>query len=149
MLGRLARWLRLLGYDTLYRRDWDDAELARVAVRDGRILLSRDRELIGRRIVRNALLVDEDDPEDQLRHVVSALGLSPDPAAMFSRCAHCNGAVDPVGAEEVAGRVPAYVRRHCDRFARCPECGRVYWNGTHQRLARSRLARILGASTDA
>jgi hypothetical protein len=146
MLGRLARWLRLLGYDTLYRRDWDDAELARVAVRDGRVLLTRDRELAGRRIVRNALLVDVDDPEEQLRFVVRSLELAPDLSRMFSRCAHCNAAVEPVGPDEVEGRVPAYVRRHCDRFARCPECGRVYWNGTHQRLARSRIARILGVS---
>jgi hypothetical protein len=148
MLGRLAKWLRLLGYDTRYDRHWDDAELARLAVRERRILLSRDHELVGRRIVREALLVDEDDPEEQLRVVVRSLGLSPDPAAMFSRCTHCNAAVEPVDAERVADRVPAYVRRHCERFVRCPACGRVFWEGTHQRLARSRLARILGMPMD-
>jgi hypothetical protein len=143
MLGRLARWLRLLGYDTLYDRRWDDAELARVAAREQRVLLTRDHALLRRRIVRRGLLVDEDDPDRQLRFVVAELGLTRDPKRLFTRCLHCNTPVEPVAADDVRGEVPPYVLRHCDRFARCPGCGRVYWNGTHQQLARQRLADIL------
>lgn len=143
MLGRLARWLRLLGYDTLYYRRWDDRDLARTAARERRTVLTRDRGLLARRIVRDGLLVDDDDPDAQLQLVVAALGLRPDPERLFTRCLRCNAPVRPVPAEEVRGEVPPFVLRHCDRFARCPACGRVYWNGTHQRHARARLHEIL------
>lgn len=143
MLGRLARWLRVLGFDTLYDRRWDDLHLARLSAREQRVLLTRDRGLLERRIVRDGLLVIDDDPAAQLRQVIRALDLRVDRSRMFTRCTRCNAPVVDVSPAEVEGEVPPFVLRHCARFARCPECQRVYWNGTHQQLARRELDAIL------
>ncbi len=134
-LGRLARWLRLLGYDA--------ALLQRppAVVPPGRVLLTRRRRLRGRRGV---VWVAADRLEDQLRQVMSELDLRPSSARRFSRCLDCNRPVEPVPREEVAGLVPDYVLHTAERFTRCPGCGRVFWPGSHGRRAAERLARILG-----
>ncbi len=128
MLGRLATWLRLLGYDTSYLPSADDHELARVARAEGRILLTRDVELTRRRGLRH-VLVESERVEEQLLQVFSALRLSARQA--FSRCAECNVSLSPVSKESVRDSVPPYVWRTHERFLRCPFCSRVYWRGTH------------------
>ena len=128
MLGTLAKWLRLLGYDTAYDNAADDHGLARRARAEGRVLLTRDRELAGRRGLRT-LLIRSEVLEEQVREVQEALGPPPDPA--LSRCAVCNTVLDSVSSEEIADRVPPYVLRTQTEFRRCPGCGRVYWPGTH------------------
>ncbi len=138
MLGRLATWLRLLGYDTAYPRDATDAELARRARLEQRILLTRDVELTRRRGVR-AVLIEAEQVEDQVRQVFHALDLTAQEA--FSRCAECNGLLEQVSKESVRGWVPPYVFHTQERFRRCPHCARIYWRGTH-------WARILGQMQD-
>jgi uncharacterized protein with PIN domain len=128
MLGTLAKWLRLLGYDTAYDNTATDPQLARRARAEGRVLLTRDRELAGRRGLR-ALLIHSEVLEEQVREVQDALGPPPDPA--LSRCAVCNAALEPLSPEDVADRVPPYVLRTQTDFRRCPGCGRIYWPGTH------------------
>lgn len=128
MLGRLATWLRLLGYDTAYLPHADDPELARVARTEDRILLTRDVELTRRRGVRH-VLIESDQVEEQLHQVFRALNLSARQA--FSRCAECNLPLDRVNKETVRGEVPPYVFQMQERFLRCPHCQRVYWRGTH------------------
>ena len=128
MLGKLAKWLRLLGYDAAYDNAADDHELARRARAEGRVLLTRDRELAARRGLR-ALLIQSEALEEQTREVQDALG--PPPAPALSRCAVCNTALEPVSPEDVADRIPPYVLRTQSDFRRCPGCGRVYWPGTH------------------
>jgi uncharacterized protein with PIN domain len=128
MLGRLATWLRLLGYDTAYLPHADDPELARVARAEDRILLTRDVELTRRRGVRH-VLIESDQVEEQLHQVSRVLNLSARQA--FSRCAECNVTLDPVSKELVRGEVPPYVFQMQERFLRCPRCRRVYWRGTH------------------
>lgn len=128
MLGKLAKWLRLLGYDTAYENDAPDHELARRARAEGRILLTRDRELSARRGLR-ALLIESETLEEQVREVQEALG--PPPNSPLSRCPVCNTALEPISPSELVGRLPPYVLRTQSRFRRCPDCGRVYWPGTH------------------
>ncbi len=128
MLGRLARWLRLLGYDTTYYNTAADTELARRARAEGRVLLTRDHELAARRGLRT-LLIQSDLLEEQVREVQDALG--PPPAPVLTRCSVCNGVLEVVSPAEIADRVPPYVLRTQTRFRRCSGCGRVYWPGTH------------------
>lgn len=128
MLGRLAKWLRLLGYDTAYDNHADDWELAHRARAEGRVLLTRDRELARRRGL-HTLLIQSEVLEEQVQEVQNALGPPPHPA--LSRCAVCNTALEPVTPAEVADLVPPYVLRTQTEFHRCPGCGRIYWPGTH------------------
>lgn len=128
MLGRLATWLRLLGYDTLYLPDADDPELARVARAEDRILLTRDVELTRRRGLR-FVLVESEKVEEQLGQLSRDLHLSARGA--FSRCARCNIPLQEVEKERLRDKVPPYVFTTQDQFRRCPQCGRVYWRGTH------------------
>jgi uncharacterized protein with PIN domain len=128
MLGKLAKWLRLLGYDTAYDNAAVDPDLAHRARAEGRVLLTRDRELAARRGLRT-LLIQSEVLEEQVREVQDALGLPPGPA--LSRCAVCNTVLEPASPDDVADRVPPYVLRTQREFRRCPGCGRVYWPGTH------------------
>jgi hypothetical protein len=143
MLGRLARWLRLLGHDVLYDPRRDDREIARIAAREDRVVLTRDHGLLARRLVRRGLLLSSDHVPDQLRQVVAALTLTVDRARIFTRCIACNAAVAAVDKASIEGRVPPYVFRSHERFARCPGCGRIYWGGSHERLALRRLEQML------
>lgn len=128
MLGRLAKWLRILGFDTAYSASWDDAAVVRAARAQGRLILTRDRAFTQRRGVR-VFLVHSDEVEKQVREVVEGLGLSTDDS--FSRCPECNGILQSVKKEEVKDLVPPYVFSTQRSFHRCPDCGRIYWRGTH------------------
>jgi uncharacterized protein with PIN domain len=128
MLGRLARWLRLLGYDTAYSNDATDHELARRARAEGRLLLTRDRDLAVRRGLRT-LLIQSQDLEDQIQEVREALGELPEHP--LSRCSMCNTVLEAVAAQDVVDRVPIYVFQAHPEFRQCPGCGRVYWSGSH------------------
>jgi len=139
MLGKLAKWLRLLGYDTAYDNAATDPELARRARAEGRTLLTRDRELAARRGLRT-LLIQSEVLEEQVREVHEALG--PPPGRVLSRCAVCNTALAPVSPAEVTGRVPPYVLSTQTEFHRCPGCGRVYWPGTHLQMMRDRMEKF-------
>ena len=136
MLGRLAKWLRILGYDTQYSPDWDDNELARIARAEGRILLTRDLELSRRRGLRS-LRIEGDLLEGQLAQVVRALGLELD--RPFSRCAVCNTPLEKVAKHEAWGQVPPYVFQTQSQLYLCPECNRFYWPGTHWQHMREKL----------
>lgn len=127
MLGRLATWLRLLGYDTAYLPEAGDPALARIARAEDRVLLTRDVELTRRRGVR-FILIESEKIEEQLRQVFHALGLSARQA--FSRCAECNTPLDAASKTSVRDAVPPYVFQTQEHFLRCPRCQRVYWRGT-------------------
>ena len=139
MLGRLAKWLRLLGYDTTYFPDHDDNELVRLARAQGRVLLTRDRELTRRRGL-SCLLVESDDLEEQLQQVVSELNLETEQP--FSRCPVCNTPLQEIEKTSVKERVPLYVFRTKEYFSLCPECDRIYWRGTHWTKIREEIARV-------
>lgn len=145
MLGQLAKWLRLLGYDAKYLRDVEDEEVIEVAEDQGRVLLSRDVELIGRakRAGAEALRLRTLDPHDQLDAVVAALDLDITEERLLSRCSVCNVVVDEVRLDEVRDEVPEDARDH-DTYWRCPACDRVYWEGTHVDEIRERVREIEG-----
>ncbi len=138
MLGSLARWLRLLGYDADYDNRRDDAELVRLARAGDRVLLTRDRELAARRGVQ-ALWVASQVLDEQLAQVTAAFphvaGSGP------ARCPVCNTALVLAAPEELADRLPAYVLRKHRDFRRCPGCDRVYWPGSHWQKMQARLQR--------
>jgi len=139
MLGRLAKWLRILGYDTAYFPDLDDNELVRLARAEGRILLTRDRELARRRGL-HSILIEDDQLEAQVRQVLRELGLSEE--RPFSRCPVCNALLRRVEKESVRDKVPPYVFQTQEQFSLCPQCGRIYWKGTHWQRMREKLARL-------
>jgi hypothetical protein len=128
MLGRLARWLRLLGYDTRYDNSADDVALLRIAQSEKRVLLTRDLELSRQRGVRS-IWIESQELEAQLRQVRQCVG--PPPDGRFTRCAVCNAPLQRIDKAEAESRVPPYVYRTQEEFRRCPECGRIYWAATH------------------
>jgi uncharacterized protein with PIN domain/sulfur carrier protein ThiS len=146
-LGTLARRLRLLGLDVLYSAEATDDDLAALAARDERILLTRDRALFMRRIVSCGYFVRATDPDRQLIDVLQQFG--PLPLHPFTRCLRCNGKLGDVPKSAVEARLPARTRVHYDRFQECSGCGRVYWQGAHwTRLVQS-VERALGAARGA
>ena len=141
MLGRLAKWLRLLGYDTAYENDASDHELARRARSEGRVLLTRDRDLAARRGL-VTVFVRSEQLEQQVEEIREALG--PPPAPALSRCSVCNGSLEGVSGEEIANCVPPYVLQTQSDFCRCTDCGRVYWPGSHVERMTQEIERFGG-----
>jgi len=146
MLGKLAKWLRILGYDTRYDPAASDEEIVHTAVDENRIILTRDTRLVERRLASRHLLIESHIPSEQLRQVVRACGIRLDEARILSRCLPCNLEIQAVDRAEVEDLVPPYVFRTQQAFARCPGCGRIYWGATHMQDIRRRLGRILGAA---
>jgi uncharacterized protein with PIN domain len=142
-LGRLAAYLRLLGFDTLYANDANDEELAHVAAAEARILLTRDRGLLKRRQVTRGYCLRSTNPREQLREVVQRFDLAA-AAHPFTRCLACNGQLRPVPAAEVRHLLPENARQAYDEFGRCAACGRVYWQGAHYERLRDLVEEMLG-----
>jgi len=141
MLGRVARWLRTLGYDTVFNDAIADFELVRRALLENRILLTRDRRIPEEWRIDNCLILDTRGTQDQLAEVVSALGL-PHPDRLFTRCRHCNVELEPIPRAEVADGVPTRVLERTDDFFHCPECERVYWRGSHTERMSKLIDRV-------
>ncbi len=141
-LGGLARMLRMLGFDTLYDNRFHDAEIATICERDGRIVLTRDRELLKRRAVTHGCYVHALKSEDQLRELVERLDLARS-ARPFTLCLHCNAPLRAVDKASVRDRLPPRVREHYERFSTCDQCGRVYWEGSHFSSMRRLLDGVL------
>ena len=143
-VGRLAKWLRVMGYDTLFPRTETDNELVRIALREGRVLVTRDSGLVLRRAARlgqmRVLYIVKDDLRSQLRQLVRDLNLNP--ANGFSRCVRCNQPLESVAKAEVADRLPAYVSQTQCKFMRCPDCQRIYWRGPHWSNMMAELAEV-------
>lgn len=143
-VGRLARWLRALGYDATYHARIEDAELVRQAAAEDRVLLTRDRDLTKRRVIQTglvrAILIRDDEVTKQLRQVFGELGLGLEEA--LTRCIECNAELKPRIAARVAERVPPYVRQTQTNYSECPSCGRVYWAGTHWQRMREVLLEL-------
>jgi uncharacterized protein with PIN domain len=141
-LGGLAHMLRMLGFDTLYDNHFADEEIVAIAERDGRIVLTRDRELLKRRAVTHGCYVHAQQTEAQLREIVERLDLTRS-ARPFTLCLHCNLPLRPVDKASVLDRLPPRVQAHYARFSLCDGCGRVYWEGSHWRNMRKLLDGLL------
>jgi len=142
MLGRLARWLRLLGFDTLYFPDISDNQLIRIAKEQGRFILTRDTGLAKIKGIGDCLLIGSNDSFQQLLEVIRALNLKG--FHLFNRCVSCNGQLSRLlDKTEIKDAVPDFVFLNFHIFLKCNGCGRVYWEGTHPKLFREKLSQVL------
>ena len=135
----------MLGCDVVYRPDIEDSDLKLEALRDSRVLLTRDHEIADTCLPIHVVLVSDDHVEGQLRQIAREFELEREGGA-FTRCVVCNELLVEVDRESVRERVPDYVFRTQTRFARCPECERIYWEATHVARAREWLDAALGGS---
>jgi uncharacterized protein len=142
MLGRLARWLRAMGYDTLYPGQAEDRRLLQLARAERRILLTRDRGL-ARLAEPHSCLIRGERVDDQVIEAVQRLALNPDNSDWLSRCLECNGSLEPGSRESIRGLVPEHVFATHTDFMRCPGCGRIYWAGSHADRMIARLSQFL------
>jgi uncharacterized protein with PIN domain len=140
-LGKLARHLRMAGFDTLYGNDWDDDRIVALSLAQRRTILTRDRGMLRRREVERGYCVRAVESEAQLAEVVAALQLE-GLLAPFTRCRECNTLLEEAAPEAVADRVPEKVRGLYGRFKSCPTCRRVYWEGSHFRRMEGVIARL-------
>jgi uncharacterized protein with PIN domain len=143
-VGKLAQWLRLMGYDTV-DSGLPPQELAQALANENRILLTRNTYLSKKVKSLKIICLTSNDPKDQVREVVKALRLQPDEKYFFTRCKLCNTMLTRVPVEEIVNQVPDHVSIIHDRFSKCYTCGRVYWPGTHYER-RSRKKSILFTS---
>ena len=140
-LGRLVTWMRMLGYDTEGDRGEADRRFLRRAREEGRVVLTRKRDMAERQFSGCILVITSDHVPQQLQEVVERFGLRPAPERFFSRCLRCNLILEKVERDDVEDRVPEYVCRNIADFRECPQCRRVYWPGTHGENARRFLRR--------
>ncbi|MCK4403288.1 MAG: Mut7-C RNAse domain-containing protein [Dehalococcoidia bacterium] len=132
--GKLARWLRMIGYDTLLFTEKDDSKLIKIALKESRVILTKDTQIIKRRLITNgklkAIFIKHDDPKAQLQQTVKTLKLDYH-FKPFSLCLECNQALIPRSKDEVQSLVPSYVFKTQKQYMECPSCHRIYWQGTH------------------
>lgn len=131
MLGKLAKWLRSIGYDTVYYTGGGDSALVKRALAEDRVILTKDSHLVKRKLARKALFIRSEHPREQFKQVVEELGLDAE-SKLFTRCLICNQELVLVEKEGIRDRVPSYTYLTQDKFYECPECERIYWPGTHK-----------------
>ena len=141
-LGRLAAYLRLLGFDTAYANDCADEELARIACDEGRILLTRDRGLLKRGAVTHGYCVRETAPRRRLAEVLRRFDLS-HAVRPFTRCIRCNGALRRVDKASISHRLPPKTRQYYDEFRMCEVCEQIYWKGSHYKRMQGLIESVL------
>jgi uncharacterized protein len=134
-LARLAKWLRLLGYDTVVFPTEAGREMLRLADKEGRIVLTRRQDMIERQFAGTLFLITDVIVGNQLNSVIEKFSLKIDRQKMFRICLECNEKLNPVSREEVRDLVPPYVFENCEQYNRCPRCQKIYWMGTHPRNA--------------
>jgi uncharacterized protein len=140
-LGRLAAYLRMLGFDTFYRTCFDDAEIAAISADEGRVLLTRDRGLLKRGNVTQGYWLRETDSRRQAAEVVSRFSLA-HAIRPFTRCMACNAELVDVAKAQVIDRLPPRTAELYDEFRQCPRCRRVYWKGSHYRRMEQWIATL-------
>lgn len=137
MLGSLARWLRMMGYDTVYDRSKEDPDIAQLARTEGRFILTRDRELAKEP---GALMVSEEGLDEQLKAVAARYGLRF--TEDMIRCSTCNGELADLPKDQAKEKVPDGAFQANDKFWRCTKCEKIYWKGTHWNGIMERLRRL-------
>jgi uncharacterized protein with PIN domain len=142
MLGRLARWLRIIGYDTVYLKHTPDSVIVAQAIRENRIILTRDRHFEKIKAAKNRLIISSTRLADQFREVVNEFQLDIT-RNLFTRCSECNTPLVPVDKSDIIKQIPGYVARTQNQFSQCPTCYRIYWAGTHLELVRKKIQTML------
>jgi len=142
-LGKLARYLRMAGFDTAYIQGQSDEEIISQMLGEKRALLSRDRKLLMHKVIEYGYLPRSDDPAEQLQEVVRRFSLA-DNINPFSRCPHCNGVLQSVSKKDIIDRLEPLTKKYFDDFSQCPNCGQIYWAGSHRRRLDHRVKKVLG-----
>jgi uncharacterized protein with PIN domain len=146
-VGKLVRWLRMLGFDSLFFNGEDDGDMVRQALADGRIILTRDTGVMKRRVITGgrlkAILINSDEPEKQIRQLMAELDIKSG-SRPFTLCLECNTPLVPRTPEEVGDRVPPYVFKTQKQYMECPACRRIYWRGTHFSAMLRKLEKFMG-----
>jgi uncharacterized protein with PIN domain len=148
-VGKLAKLLRLLGYDTVFFTGQNDSEMVQIALKENRILLTRDTHILKRKLVTSGLvrasLIQNDNIEYQIRQVVESFNLK-DRSGLFTLCMECNRPLETIDKEGIQSRVPPYVWQTQKEYCECPQCHRLYWKGTHWDAMCRRVEKILKKS---
>ena len=148
MLGKLAKELRMLGYDALYYRGENPRELIRLAGEQGRVILTRNGKLKDQPEEILIILVLHDDPVLQLKELLRQGIIALSEQTFFSRCLLCNSSLDKITHEEVEGKVPDFIFYEHEEFYRCPQCHKIYWPGSHQERMQKRLKELFRVQGD-
>jgi uncharacterized protein with PIN domain len=148
-VGKLARWLRMLGFDSLFFSGSDDSHMVKQALAEGRIILTRDTEIMKRRVINNgrlnAVLIESEEPERQIQQLMAALDLK-GRSRPFTICLECNQPLVERSPAEVKERVPPYVNKTQTQYMECPACRRIYWRGTHWESMIRKLEKLASES---
>ena len=138
-LGKLTRYLRLVGFDCLFKNHFEDSEIARISQQEHRIVLTRDRDLLKRKIIEHGHYVHKTEPEEQFIEVIRHFDLYRD-IKFFERCSLCNGALVDVPKKEVIDKLEDNTRLYFDKFKQCEQCQQIYWEGSHYDKIKDLLA---------
>lgn len=147
-LGKLAKFMRLLGFDSLYRNDYRDKDVVNIAVSEQRVVLTRDRRLLYVKNVSHGYWVREVKAENQIAEILNRFDLY-DSVHPFIRCLACNGILEPVAKEEILHRLEPKTRLYHEIFSRCIDCRRIYWKGSHMENMLQRFAHLLATRASA
>jgi uncharacterized protein with PIN domain len=144
-VGKLAKWLRMMGYDTLFFKGSDDSRMVSTALDEERVILTRDTQIMKRRVVTSgrlkAILIKSDKPELQMQQVINGLNLDCQ-FRPFAICLECNQPLLERSKQQVEGQVPPYVFQTQNQYVECPVCHRIYWRGTHWQRMTSKLKKF-------
>ena len=144
-VGKLAKWLRMMGYDTLFFDEEDDWQMIITALNEGRVILTRDTQIMRRGVITSgrlkAILIQSDETEQQMRQVVEALNLDCQ-FRPFAICLECNQPLVERSKQQVEGRVPPYVFQTQNQYVECPACHRIFWKGTHWQAMTKKLEKF-------
>ncbi len=150
-VGKLAKWLRLMGYDTLFFDGSDDSRMIATALAEGRVILTRDTQIVRRRVVTDgqlkAILIKGDEPEQQMHQVINSLNLDCQ-IRPFAICLECNQPLLERSKQQVKDLVPPYVFQAQSQYMECPACHRIYWRGTHWQAMTKKLQRFMKCSAE-
>jgi len=148
-VGKLAKWLRIMGYDATFFNGSNDSHMVAIALKEGRIMLTKDTQIMKRRVITSgrlkAIFIEADEPEQQMRQLIKSLNLDcwfrP-----FAVCIECNQPLVERSKEEVKDLVPPYVFQTQNQYMECPACHRIYWRGTHWQAMTRRLEQLVECS---
>lgn len=138
-LGKLAKWLRTLGYDTLFSRTISDSQLLSKALNEDRVILTRDTKLVKLKVASKYLLIESDKPLEQLKQVKDKFNLETSEEKLFTRCLVCNTPLNSIEKEKIKDKAPPYVYETQENFVFCSKCKKIFWSGTHVQKMTERL----------
>src|SRR6056297_9511 len=142
-LGKLARYLRLCGFDTLYDNTFEDHEIVSISTSQHRVILTRDIGILKYSMVQHGYWLRSDQPEQQLKEVIRRFDLK-EQIRLFNRCMECNGIIQPVDKQKVEDKLPEGTRKYYQEFYQCRQCGKIYWKGSHYYNMIKRIDRLIG-----